>query len=223
MEAGRPVLPLFAPAVIETPDASALAHTCSRAFRRRWPETQAGPGFSRPGDVLRCRHAEPAVDCRGRQRRPQLAGHLGHRSADHLFSAGALRHGAVVALSAGRRHVCLEQARLRRLRGIHHWVDVLEQQPAVFSGHPVLRSQQLAVCRRQPLAKGANQPDIFHHVFAFRHCPGAAGEHRWAGHRQMAEQRWRHRRVAADCAAMRSRRHRLVEVRLRHPFHGVVA
>ena len=47
--------------------------------------------------------------------------------------------GAVVALSGGRRHLRLEQARVRAVRGVHHRLDVLGLEPAVFPGAAVLR------------------------------------------------------------------------------------
>ena len=77
--------------------------------------SQARAGLPRPRDVLRGHDPEPALDPRRRQRGPEFHRHLDRRPAHHLHSARPLRHGTLLALSAGGRHVPVDQARLRRL------------------------------------------------------------------------------------------------------------
>ena len=103
---------------------------------RRGLQPSANPSArsgSRSGAVLCGRDAEPALDCGSRRRRAKLHRHLAGRAGDHLSSAGAVRDGAFVALSRRRRHVCLEQARVRRLQRIHHRLGLLDEQSVVLS------------------------------------------------------------------------------------------
>ena len=149
--------------------------------------------------------------------------HLDDRRARHLHSAGAVRHGAVVTFSAGRRHVRVEQGRLRRLRRLPHRMDLLDQQPAIFPGAALLRSQQRAVSRRLAMEGAANQSRIFHRVLRRRTFARPADEHRGAECGQMAEQRRRHRNIYSHPADPGLRRHCLVEVWPSHPlFRAVV-
>jgi hypothetical protein len=133
---------------------------------RRFPATQAGPGLPRSGDVLRGGYAEPALDCGGGQRGAGHGGDLVDRPGDHLHPAGIVRARTVFALSPGRRHVCLEQARLRRLRRLSDRVDLLDQQAALFPRGALLRGQQCSLCRRQQMERIARQCRILHDIFA---------------------------------------------------------
>ena len=60
------------------------------------------------------------MDCDRRRGRTERAGHLGDRGARLLRAARLHRSRALVAVSGGRRHLRLEQARVRPVRGVHH-------------------------------------------------------------------------------------------------------
>ena len=107
--------------------------------------------------------------------------------------------------------------------GFHHRLDLLDQQPAVFSGGPVFRGQQCAVCWRNEVEGRAGKPDVLRRLLDVRHGDGARAEYRRPGCRQVAEQPGRYRNVAADRSALRCRRAGVVEIWLGHQLQRRVA
>ncbi len=124
----------------------------SPAIRNRVAAAARVLTIPRSGPLLFGHRVQPALDRDCRRRRAERAGHLGHRGARVFRAAGVLDAGAVVAISGRRRHLRLEQARVRAVRGVHHRLDLLGIEPAVFSRAAVFRRRQRAVHRRTGVA-----------------------------------------------------------------------
>ena len=135
---------------------------------------------------------QPALDRDGGRGRAERAGHLGDRGARFVRAAGVHGAGAVVAISRGRRHLRLEQARVRAVRGVHDRMDVLGIEPAVSSRPALFRRRQRAVHRRT--RHGSRCRRTARYFIAVASCrPRHRGdaERRRPERRQVAQQRRR--------------------------------
>ena len=189
-------------------------------MKRPGPESPAPrDGLSGSGAVLHRHRHQPALDRHGRNRRRQRRRHLADRLVRVLSSASAFRDGTFLALPAGRRHVRLDQARLRRISRLHDRLDVLGQQSPLLSRRALFRRQQRTIYRTSKLAITCEQQNVFPALRA----AGAGARHVSECHRtfrrQMAAQSGRHRHLAADRDSFRHRRHCLAPIRLRHKIH----
>ena len=148
---------------------------------------------------------QPALDRDGRRGRTERARHLGDRGARPVRAARVHRARAVVALSRRRRHLRLEQARVRPVRRVHHRLDVLGIEPAVLSracctSRPPTRCSSAGRRgrRSRPTARTSSIVSIIGLGVA------VDAERRRAERRQVAEQRRRDRRVGPGLAADRA-------------------
>ena len=83
-----------------------------------------------------------------------------------LHPADVHRAGALVAVPQRGRRVRVEQARLRRFRGVHHRLDLLGLQPAVLPGPLLLHRRERALHRRPELAGALGRAGVLHHLLA---------------------------------------------------------
>ena len=120
------------------------------ALNPRRYATPAHAGFGRRRSLFRRRRFELAV---GRDRgggRSELDIGLADRRFCDVRADRDCSRLSLVASSRRRRHVRMEQARLRAVCRIHHRLDVLGEQSSLLSGAALLRGRQRALHRREP-------------------------------------------------------------------------
>src|SRR5439155_18381449 len=104
-----------------------------------------------------------------------------------FHSSGVFRSGVILAPSGRGWTVRLEQKRLRKFRGFHGSVDLLDQQPAVLSGSPVFRRGERSFHSNRWRAPPLGKPDVLYSVRAARTGPSYLSQHSGAESGQVAQ------------------------------------
>ncbi|KAF1855048.1 hypothetical protein Lal_00007225 [Lupinus albus] len=191
----RAVLDAPGAALVAIPDAGGgLYLSCGTASgganadggRRAQPAQ--GDGCRGPRAVLYRYRRQPALDRHGGGDGAKLHRGVAGRAARLLFPAGHGGGGAFLALSAGRRALCLDPAGVRPVRGLHGWVELLHLEPALLSQRVLFRCRQRALYRWRQVVAPAQQPPVLRRLLADRAGVHYLAQHRGPEIRQVAAQ-----------------------------------